>query len=119
MPIEGSVTIDVRRETSATGSAGGRTITHTAAARGSLPTSFEGVPITIGQMEKLEYGVRGDRIGWIVVTETDPQVDARDVVDWTDMQGKTWTARVLARSIWPIPTVQQFQFPVEDVTTED
>jgi len=90
--------------------------------RDALPTELDGVPILMTQQERMEYGVRGDKLAWKFISDGDgenPLVDARDRVTWTDHRDEEWTARVTARSYYiGSPTTGIFQWLGEEVSTE-
>lgn len=118
------VTFTVTRESVTQDDDGGVDISYTAAARGALPTSILGFPLVdqkrsgvlLGATEQIEYGVRGDKRKWTIITSINPRIDTRDRVTWTD-DVDTIVADAITRSVRPVPGEDYWIFTAEDVTT--
>lgn len=120
-----SITVTIKRLTATEGVAGGDTWAYTTGARGAYPTSCDQVvPTPMSQQERLEYGVRGDRIGWKFFSYWNrPQVDSRDMIEWTtthaDGGTTTHQVKVIARDVEVYPDTSIYQWYGEDNSTED
>lgn len=76
--------VDVADDATIEDASGGLSVSYTAAARGAYPTELKQVAcVPMSQQEKMEYGVRGDLVGWKFLSFGErPYVDTRDQIDW-------------------------------------
>lgn len=121
MSLPSSLTVNIARQAVTEGTGGGLSYAYTAAERGALPTTCaDTVPTPMTQQERLEYGVRGDNIGWKFLSTNRPQVDSRDQITWTVTNPSiTYTAVVITRDVQLYPNQSFFRWYGEDNSTEN
>lgn len=90
--------LTIHRETGTRGTLGGRRISHTAAARGTLPTSVKGRAIAASAKEKIDHGIRAEQFGWKFLTPANPQIDLRDQVSFEYSTGDSRSVKVTVPS---------------------
>lgn len=90
--------LTIHRESAARGALGGRRLTYTAAARGTLPTSVNGRAIAASAKEKIDHGIRAEQFAWKFLTRSNPQITLQDQISFEYSDGDTRTVKVTVPS---------------------
>lgn len=78
---------------------GGHAENYTIAGRGHRPAEVRGRAIVLSAKEKLDYGIRGEKIGWkFLIPGDDPEITQKDQITFEYASGDTRTVRVLVGS---------------------
>lgn len=85
----------LKTQVSSKDDSGGVTYTWTTAARGDNPTEIDCDMQTMTAEEKSELGITESSIVWAMYTATDPKLQTKDLVIWTDNSSISRTCRVL------------------------
>lgn len=97
---------------------GGQTRTYTTAARGGLPASAKGRAVALTEKERNEFGVRGQVIGWKIMTTTNPKIELQDRVEFEYVPGENHVVRVLVASRARSADANFWKCICEEVTQE-
>jgi hypothetical protein len=94
------ITIERLDDSAGQNAVGEVVITYTISARASdgVPYRIDGRPTVMTSQQKIAFGVAATSVGWIIRSETNPKVDGRDQMTWTDADAVEHTARVLQKS---------------------
>ncbi len=90
-------TITIQRKSTTQDADGGINETFNTANRGALPTSANCRAQEMSANENIEFGISGNNIGWKFLCPTDPQIDERDQIVFTDSQSVSHTIDVLGK----------------------
>lgn len=92
-------TVTIKRVSETKDGMGGPVRTFSTANRGSLPTLISCALQSLDGEEREAYGVRASSEAWMMFTDTDPQMDLRDQIVFTDDSSVSHTAFCIRRSI--------------------
>jgi len=90
-------TVTIQRKSTTQDADGGINETFNTANRGALPTSANCRAQEMSADEEIEFGISGNNIGWKFLFPTDPQIDERDQLVFTDSQSVSHTVDVLGK----------------------
>jgi hypothetical protein len=100
---------------------GGQIRTYTAAARGTLPKTVTGRAVRLKDSEKIDHGVRGEKVGWKLLTQTNPEITLEDRVEFDYVPGQPVAVKVTAESharLGTTSTPNHYTTAGEDDSTE-
>lgn len=90
-------TVTIQRKSTTQESDAGTVPTFNTANRGALPTSVNCRAQEMSADEENSFGISGNNIGWKFLFPTDPQIDERDQLVFTDSQSVSHTIDVLGK----------------------
>ncbi len=90
-------TVTIHRKSTTQDADGGPVEVFNTTNRGTLPTSAKCRAQEMSADEEIEFGISGNNIGWKFLLPTDPQIDERDQLVFTDSQSVSHTVDVLGK----------------------
>lgn len=111
-------TVTIKRLGTTQDAAGGKVESYTTANRGSLPTSWKCRIQEMAADEAIRYGLSGTERSWKFLGTSNPQIDERDQITFTDSESVAHTVEVVGAQRNPDNQGILFQVNGEEVSNE-